>query len=68
MYPDSAAHGPYDDLDPAARREFFSEAGRRAPHAEEPTITPAQGNLADKAITPDPTSDHQFSRGAEDRH
>jgi hypothetical protein len=55
-------------MDPASRREFFSEAGRRAPHTEEPTIAPVQGNLADKAMAPDPTSDHQLSRHAEDRH
>jgi len=55
-------------MDPASRREFFSEAGRRAPQTEEPPMAPAQGNLAEHPITPDPTSDHQFSRHGEDRH
>jgi hypothetical protein len=61
MYPDSFHQGPTDEMDTVSRREFFGPGGRRAP-ASEPTIVPMQGNGLDTPVTPDPTSDHPFSR------
>jgi hypothetical protein len=60
MYPDPYGPGPVDDMDPAARREFFGPGGRRGATVE-PTLVPEVGNGYDKPIVPDPTTDHPLS-------
>jgi hypothetical protein len=62
MYGDPHGRGPVEDMDAAARREFFGP-GDRAGTPAEPAIVPEVGNGYDKPIVPDPTNDHPLSTG-----
>jgi hypothetical protein len=62
VYP---AHDRYEDMDPAARREFFGRRGRKGDG--EPDVTPTHGNGIDKPWAPDPNHDHSLSTRRSDR-
>ena len=63
MYPDPLGGRPSeaDDLDPAARREFYGPGGRRHATDEPPPTVSALGSGVDKPYIPDPTTDHPLS-------
>ena len=60
MHADSFHKGPIDEMDAAARREFFGAEERRKTTSA-PAIVPLQGNGIDRPVAPDPTSDRPFS-------
>jgi hypothetical protein len=67
MYPDPFRPGPVDDMDPAARREFFSKGGRRTSSGA-PPIVPMHGNGLDTPLVPDATTDSPLNADHRDTH
>lgn len=67
MYPDPYRPGQADDMEAAARREFFGPGGRRAAK-DAPPIVPTHGNGLDTPPIPDVTSDSPLNADHRDTH
>jgi hypothetical protein len=69
MYPDplGGRPGPADEMEPAARREFYGPGDRHNAATEPPPISTTLGSGVDKPYIPDPTNDHPLSTHRRDR-
>jgi hypothetical protein len=67
MYPDPFRPGQADDMDAAARREFFGPGGRRTSSGA-PPIVAMHGNGLDTPLVPDATTDSPLNSDHRDTH